>query len=68
MINRPLTRGLVTDALTEVGQTAGKSMIMGAESRPTDRGVLQALVDDYATIGAEHLLVAPQDRNVDDWE
>jgi hypothetical protein len=34
----------------------------------TDRGVLQALVDDYAAIGVEHLLVAPQDRNVDDWE
>ena len=33
-----------------------------------DRGVLRALVDDYAAIGVEHLLVAPQDRNVDDWE
>jgi len=26
------------------------------------------LVDDYTAIGVEHLLVAPQDRNVDDWE
>ena len=34
----------------------------------TDRGVLRALVDSYAAIGVEHLLVAPQDRNVDDWE
>ena len=34
----------------------------------TDRGVLRALVDGYAAIGVEHLLVAPQDRNVDDWE
>jgi probable F420-dependent oxidoreductase len=33
-----------------------------------DRGVLRALVDRYAAIGVEHLLVAPQDRNVDDWE
>ena len=33
-----------------------------------DQGVLRALVDDYAAIGVEHLLVAPQDRNVDDWE
>jgi hypothetical protein len=33
-----------------------------------DRGILRALVDDYAAIGVEHLLVAPQDRNVDDWE
>jgi hypothetical protein len=34
----------------------------------TDRGVLRAMVDDYAAIGVPHLLVAPQDRNVDDWE
>ncbi len=33
-----------------------------------DRGALRALVDGYAAIGVEHLLVAPQDRNVDDWE
>ena len=33
-----------------------------------DRGILRALVGDYAAIGVEHLLVAPQDRNVDDWE
>jgi hypothetical protein len=33
-----------------------------------DRGVLGTLVDSYAAIGVEHLLVAPQDRNVDDWE
>jgi hypothetical protein len=26
----------------------------------TDRGVLRALVDSYAAIGVEHLLVAPQ--------
>ena len=34
----------------------------------TDRGVLRALVDSYAAIGVEHLLIAPQDRNVDDWD
>ncbi|MDN3563924.1 TIGR03619 family F420-dependent LLM class oxidoreductase [Paeniroseomonas aquatica] len=33
-----------------------------------DRGLLHALVDDYAAIGVEHLLVAPKDRNLDDWE
>ena len=33
-----------------------------------DHGVLRALVDSYPAIGVEHLLVAPQDRNVDDWE
>jgi len=34
----------------------------------TDRGVLRALVESYAAIGVQHLLVAPQDRNVNDWE
>src|ERR1700760_186158 len=29
----------------------------------TDRGVLRALVDGYAAIGVEHLLIAPRDRN-----
>lgn len=33
-----------------------------------DRGVLRALVDGYASVGVEHLLIAPQDRNVDDWD
>jgi len=34
----------------------------------TDRGVLRALVDGYTAIGVQHLLIAPQDRNVDDWD
>ncbi len=34
----------------------------------TDRGALRALVDGYAAIGVEHMLVAPRDRDVDDWE
>jgi hypothetical protein len=33
-----------------------------------DRGALRALVDGYAAVGVGHLLVAPQDRDVDDWE
>lgn len=33
-----------------------------------DRGVLRALVASFEAIGVQHLLVAPQDRNVDDWE
>ena len=33
-----------------------------------DRGVLRALVDSYAAVGVGHLLIAPQDRNVDDWD
>ncbi|MCX7381112.1 MAG: TIGR03619 family F420-dependent LLM class oxidoreductase [Alphaproteobacteria bacterium] len=33
-----------------------------------DRGALRDLVDDFAAIGVDHLLIAPQDRNVDDWD
>jgi hypothetical protein len=33
-----------------------------------DPGVLRALVDSYAEIGVQHLLIAPEDRNVDDWD
>jgi probable F420-dependent oxidoreductase len=33
-----------------------------------DRGALRGLVDSYKAIGVGHLLIAPQDRNVDDWE
>ena len=40
---------------------------MRTEWDGTDRGTLRALVDSYAAIGVEHLLVTPRDRNVDDW-
>ena len=33
-----------------------------------DRGVLRALVDSYKAVGVDHLLIAPNDRNVDDWD
>ena len=33
-----------------------------------DRGALRAQVDSYAAIGVGHLLIAPTDRNIDDWE
>ena len=33
-----------------------------------DRGALRAQVDGFAAIGVGHLLIAPNDRNVDDWD
>jgi probable F420-dependent oxidoreductase len=33
-----------------------------------DPGVLQAAVDGFAEIGVQHVMVAPEDRNVDDWD
>ena len=33
-----------------------------------DPGVLDAMVNSYAAAGVEHLLIAPVDRNVDDWD
>jgi probable F420-dependent oxidoreductase len=32
-----------------------------------DLGVLQAAVEGFADIGVQHIMVAPEDRNVDDW-
>jgi hypothetical protein len=45
---------------------AGFTISMRVQWDGSDRGVLRALVDSYAAIGVEHLLVAPQDGN--DWE
>jgi hypothetical protein len=33
-----------------------------------DFGALRAMVDGYAEIGVEHVMIAPEDRNVDDWD
>ena len=33
-----------------------------------DQGVLRAMVDEYAAVGVQHIMVAPEDRNVDDWD
>jgi probable F420-dependent oxidoreductase len=33
-----------------------------------DLGVLRDLVDGFAAIGVQHVMIAPQDRNVDDWD
>ena len=33
-----------------------------------DQGALRGMVDAYAAGGVQHLLVAPVDRNVDDWD
>jgi probable F420-dependent oxidoreductase len=32
-----------------------------------DFGALRAMVDGYAEAGVEHVMIAPEDRNVDDW-
>lgn len=33
-----------------------------------DQGALRAMVDAYADAGVQHVMVAPVDRNVDDWD
>jgi probable F420-dependent oxidoreductase len=33
-----------------------------------DRGALRYVVDQFAAIGVQHVMIAPQDRNVDDWD
>jgi probable F420-dependent oxidoreductase len=58
----------IVKRLREARPGADFTISMRVQWDGTDRGVLRALVDGYAAIGVEHLLVAPQDRNVDDWE
>ena len=58
----------IVKRLREARPGADFTVSMRVQWDGTDRGVLRALVDSYAAIGVEHLLVAPQDRNVDDWE
>jgi alkanesulfonate monooxygenase SsuD/methylene tetrahydromethanopterin reductase-like flavin-dependent oxidoreductase (luciferase family) len=58
----------IVKRLREARPGADFTISMRVQWDGTDRGVLRALVDGYAAIGVEHLLIAPQDRNVDDWE
>jgi hypothetical protein len=30
--------------------------------------VLRSVVDGFTEIGVQHLMIAPEDRNVDDWD
>ena len=54
--------------LREARPEAGFTVSMRVQWNGKDAGVLRALVDGYAAIGVGHLLIAPQDRNVDDWD
>jgi probable F420-dependent oxidoreductase len=58
----------IVKRLREARPGADFTISMRVQWDGTDRGVLRALADGYAAIGVEHLLVAPNDRNVDDWE
>ena len=33
-----------------------------------DVGELRAVIDAFAAIGVQHVMVEPADRNVDDWD
>jgi len=33
-----------------------------------DQGVLRDTIDGFAGIGVQHVMIAPEDRNVDDWD
>src|SRR3984957_14895229 len=54
--------------LRDARPDAGFTISMRVQWNGRDPGVLRALVDSYAEIGVQHLLIAPEDRNVDDWD
>ena len=58
----------IVHRLRDARPGTGFTISMRVQWNGRDPGVLRALVDSYAAIGVQHLLIAPQDRNVDDWD
>ena len=59
---------LIVKRLRDARPDVAFTMSMRVQWDGRDRGVLRGLVDGYAAIGVDHLLIAPEDRNVDDWD
>ena len=58
----------IVKRLREARPEATFTISMRVQWDGTDRGALREMVASFEAIGVQHLLVAPQDRNIDDWE
>ncbi len=58
----------IVQRLRDARPASDFTMSMRVQWDGRDRGALRALVDSYAAIGVGHLLIAPQDQDVDDWD
>jgi probable F420-dependent oxidoreductase len=47
---------------------AGFTISMRTPWNGRDPGALRAVVDAFADIGVQHIMVEPEDRNIDDWD
>ena len=47
---------------------SGFTISMRVHWNGRDLGVLKSLIGGFAEIGVQHVMIAPEDRNVDDWD
>jgi probable F420-dependent oxidoreductase len=64
----PETAAPIVQRLREERGEAGFTISMRVHWNGRDLGVLRAAVDGFAAIGVQHVMVGPEDRNVDDWD
>jgi hypothetical protein len=58
----------IVKRLREARPDATFTISMRAQWNGMDFGTLKAQVEAFAEAGVEHLMIAPVDRNVDDWD
>jgi hypothetical protein len=54
--------------LREARPEPGFTISMRVQWNGLDFGALRAECESFAAIGVEHLMIAPRDRDVDDWD
>jgi probable F420-dependent oxidoreductase len=64
----PATAAPLVQRLRAERPETGFTISMRVHWNGRDQSVLQAAVEAFAAIGVEHVMIAPEDRNVDDWD
>jgi len=64
----PAETAPIARRLREARPEPGFTISIRAPWNGMDFGALRADVDAYAEAGVEHIMIAPMDRNVDDWD
>jgi probable F420-dependent oxidoreductase len=63
----PAEAAPIVSRLREARPEPAFTISMRLQWNGLDFGALRAMVDGYADIGVGHVMIAPEDRNVDDW-
>jgi alkanesulfonate monooxygenase SsuD/methylene tetrahydromethanopterin reductase-like flavin-dependent oxidoreductase (luciferase family) len=64
----PATAAPLVQRLRAERPETGFTISMRVHWNGRDQAVLQAAVEGFAAIGVEHVMIAPEDRNIDDWD